>query len=462
MNVDNFHIYQHMCVEHGLNNKFAGLFLDMGLGKTVITLTIAEILMYKELEIKKCLIVAPKRVAETVWQEEAEKWDHLKHLRFSKIIGNEKQRIEALNAKADVYIVSRDNVAWLCGIYGGLKIPFEMLILDELSSFKNYNAQRFKALKRIRPSVKRVIGLTGTPAPNGLIDLWSQLYLIDMGERLEKTVSRYRNLYFRPGQTNGHVVYSYRPLDFSEQTIYEKIKDICISMKAFDYIQMPVRTDNFISVKLNEKNQELYNKFEKESVLQIFGNVDKDDITIVAVNAAALSNKLLQCANGAVYDENRNVHEVHDQKLDVLEELIDTSNRQNILIAWNFQHDRDRIMKRLSRFSPRELKTDKDIQDWNEGKIQIMLAHPASAGHGLNLQYGGSIIIWFSVNWSLELYQQFNSRIYRQGQQEHVIIHHLIAEHTHDEDVMKAIKSKDKKQETLIQAVKAKIMNYLG
>lgn len=484
MNENDLHNYQLQCVDHGMQNKFAGLFLDMGLGKTVITLTIIKKLLYEELEISSVLIVAPKRVAETVWEEEAIKWEHLKCLTFSKIIGSQKERLEAVNKKAEVYIISRDNVAWLCGLYGGLKLPYDLLVIDELSSFKSHKAQRFKALKMIRPSMHRVIALTGTPASNGFIDLWAQLYLIDRGERLEKTITKYRELYFRAGQTVGNVVYSYKLLTDSEEKITNKIKDICISMKSFDYLQMPMRTDNFISVKLTEEVQNQYNKFEKENIISLFGNPEQKDepqiITmydmngepyeyeseepkqITALTAAALSNKLLQYANGAIYDENHDYHVVHDQKLDVLEEIIEEANGQPVLVAWNFKHDRDRIMKRLAKYKPRELKTSKDINDWNNGDVAVLLAHPASAGHGLNLQRGGSLIVWYSVNWSLELYQQFNSRVYRQGQDKHVIIHHLIAEHTHDEDVMKAIQAKDRKQETLLSAIKAKVSKYVN
>ena len=482
MNEKDLHNYQLQCVDHGTQNKYSGLFLDMGLGKTVITLTIINKLLYEELEIKNVLIVAPKRVAETVWEEEAKKWDHLKHLKFSKIIGSQKERMEAINAKAEVYIISRDNIAWLCGLFGGLKLPYDMLVLDELSSFKSHRAQRFKVLKNVRTSLTRVIGLTGTPASNGFIDLWAQLYLIDRGERLEKTISRYRELYFRAGQTVGNVVYSYKLLTDSEAKITEKIKDICISMKSFDYLQMPMRTDNFIPVVLTSDVQKSYNKFEQENIISLFGGPDEgiqvitmydengepyileteEPKQITALTAAALSNKLLQYANGAIYDENHDYHVVHDQKLDVLEEIIEDANGQSVLVAWNYKHDRDRIMKRLEKYKPRELKTSKDINDWNDGKIQVLLAHPASAGHGLNLQRGGSLIVWFSVNWSLELYQQFNSRVYRQGQDKHVIIHHLIAEHTHDEDVMKAIQAKDRKQETLLSAIKAKVSKYVN
>lgn len=468
---NNLHNYQKACVQHIINHPYCGLFIDMGLGKTATTLTAIDDLMNDYCEVNSVLVIAPKRVAESVWQEEAEKWDHLKHLRFSKIIGTAKQRTAAvMEAKADIYIISRDNVAWLCALYGGGKLPFDMVVIDELSSFKSYKSVRFKALKCARPYLKRLVGLTGTPAPNGLIDLWPQVYLMDRGERLEKTVSRYREKYFRPGQTNGHVVYSYKLMSDSEELIHKKIEDICISMKADDYLEMPMRTDNYIKLKMPENIKKQYNDFEKNKILDLFkpeqeylDNADKwvdKPVEINAVNAAALSNKLLQFANGAIYDENRNVFQIHDIKLEALKEIIENSNGQSVLVAWTYQFDRDRMLEYLKSYSPRELKTNKDIEDWNAGKIQVMLAHPASAGHGLNLQAGGNIIVWFGQTWSLELYQQFNARLYRQGQTKHVIIHHLILEGTHDEDVMQALKAKDKKQNALMDSIKAKIEKY--
>lgn len=418
--------------------------------------------MYDYCEINSVLIIAPKRVAESVWQEEAEKWDHLKHLTFSKIIGTQRQRIEAINTKADIYIISRDNIAWLCALCGGTRLPFEMIVVDELSSFKSYKSLRFKSLKATQPYFKRFVGLTGTPAPNGLIDLWPQIYLMDRGERLEKTISAYRNRYFRPGKTNGNVVYSYDLLAESEGLIHKRIEDICISMKAQDYLEMPFRTDNFIKLNMPADVKKKYDEFEKEKVIELIESTEQgeESIEVNVVNAAALSNKLLQFANGALYDENRSVHEVHNIKLDALKEIIDDANGKSVLVAWTYQHDRDRIMEFLKSYKPRELKKPQDIIDWNNGKVQVMLAHPASAGHGLNLQAGGSIIVWFGQTWSLELYQQFNARLYRQGQQEHVIIHHLIMKGTHDEDVIVALRSKDKKQNQLMDSIKAKIDKY--
>ncbi len=465
MNKSDLHPYQIACVEHIISHTHCGVFLEMGLGKTVSTLTAIDELMYDYCDISTALVIAPKRVAESVWQEEAECWDHLRHLTFSKIIGNEQKRVAALKKKANIYIISRDNIAWLCALYGGSKLPFDMVVIDELSSFKSYKSQRFKSLKATQPYFKRFVGLTGTPAPNGLIDLWPQIYFMDRGLRLGKTITAYRNMYFRPGKTNGNIVYSYNLLQDSEKLIHKKISDICISMKADDYLQMPFRTDNFIKLNLPDDLKKKYEDFEKEKVLELLEqesaveNAEKP-VEINVVNAAALSNKLLQFANGAVYDENRNVHEIHDIKLKALEEIIESANGKSVLIAWTFQHDRDRIMKHLKAYKPRELKKPEDITDWNASKVQVMLAHPASAGHGLNLQAGGSIIIWFGQTWSLELYQQFNARLYRQGQQNHVIIHHLIMKCTHDEDVITALKRKNRSQSELMDSIKAKINKY--
>lgn len=459
MNINDLHKYQKVCVEHIISHPFCGVFLDMGLGKTISTLTAIEALKYDYCEIDTVLVVAPKRVAETVWEEEAKSWDHTKHLTFSKIIGTERQRIAALKVKADVYIISRDNIAWLCSLYAA-KLPYDMLVIDELSSFKAHQTQRFKSLKLARPWFKRVVGLTGTPAPNGLINLWSQMYLIDRGQRLEKTITAYRSRYFRPGASNGYVVYSYNLLADSERLIHEKIKDICISMKAEDYLEMPERIDNFVKVTMPDKLYDMYKKFERDNIITLAAEVEEGTTTINAVNAAALSNKLLQFANGAMYDENKNVVQIHDLKLEALKEIIDTSNGKPILVAWTYQFDRDRIMNYFRNLSPRELKTAQDINDWNDGKVQLMLAHPASAGHGINLQAGGNIIVWYGLTWSLELYQQFNARLYRQGQKQRTIIHHIVTSKTHDEDVVKALKSKDKTQNSLMNSIKAKLEMY--
>lgn len=459
MDESNLHTYQRACVEHIIKTPFCGVFLEMGLGKTVSTLTAINYLMFDYLEVNSVLVIAPKRVAETVWQEEAEQWDHLKHLKFSKIIGSQFQRVKALNEKADIYVISRDNIAWLCAYYGGMKLPFDMIVVDELSSFKSYKSQRFKSLKVCQPSFKRFVGLTGTPAPNGLIDLWPQIYLMDRGARLGRTISSYRSMYFRPSKTNGNVVYSYDLLANSENLIHEKIKDICISMKAQDYIQMPMRTDNFIKLRLSRELKQKYQEFEREKVLEFIDNND-ESTEINVVNAAALSNKLLQFANGAMYDENQEVHEIHSIKIEALQEIIEDANGKSVLVAWTYRFDRDRLVKALAKYKPRELKTPKDISDWNQGKVQVMLAHPASAGHGLNLQAGGSIVVWFGLTWSLELYQQFNARLYRQGQDKHVIINHLVMADTHDVDVIAAIKNKAIKQNGLMESIKAKIKKY--
>lgn len=459
MDRSNLHKYQKVCVEHIISHPFCGVFLDMGLGKTISTLTAIEELKYDYCEVNTVLVIAPKRVAETVWEEEAKKWDHTRHLTFSKIIGTEKQRLAALKRKADVYIISRDNIAWLCSLYAA-KLPYDMLVIDELSSFKAHQTQRFKSLRLARPWFKRVVGLTGTPAPNGLINLWSQMYLIDRGERLEKTITAYRSRYFRPGASNGYVVYSYNLLSDSERLIQERIKDICISMRAEDYLEMPERIDNFVRVTMPDKLMDAYKKFEQENVITLANEIEEGMTTVNAVNAAALSNKLLQFANGAIYDENKNVVPIHDLKLEALKEIIEAADGKPVLVAWTYQFDRDRIKNYFRSMAPRELKTAEDINDWNAGKVQLMLAHPASAGHGINLQAGGNIIVWYGLTWSLELYQQFNARLYRQGQKQRTIIHHIVNSGTHDEDVVKALKSKDKTQNNLMNSIKAKLELY--
>lgn len=459
MDKSNLHKYQKVCVEHIISHPFCGVFLDMGLGKTISTLTAIEELKYDYCEIDTVLIIAPKRVVETVWEEEAKKWDHTKHLTFSKIIGTERQRLAALKVKADVHIISRDNIAWLCSLYAA-KLPYDMLVIDELSSFKAHQTQRFKSLRLARPWFKRVVGLTGTPAPNGLINLWSQMYLIDRGERLEKTITAYRSRYFRPGASNGYVVYSYKLLSDSERLIQERIKDICISMRAEDYLEMPERIDNFVRVTMPDKLMDAYKKFEQENVITLANEIEEGATTVNAVNAAALSNKLLQFANGAMYDENKNVVPIHDLKLEALKEIIEAADGKPVLVAWTYQFDRDRIKNYFRSMAPRELKTAEDINDWNAGKVRLMLAHPASAGHGINLQAGGNIIVWYGLTWSLELYQQFNARLYRQGQKQRTIIHHIVNTGTHDEDVVRALKSKDKTQNNLMNSIKVKLELY--
>lgn len=457
MKKSQLHEYQKTGVKHILSNPFCGLFLDMGLGKTVTTLTAINCLIYEELELAKVLIIAPKRVAEHVWTSEVEKWKHLKNLKLSKVVGNETGRIIALKTKADVYIISRDNVAWLCGLYGGNMLPFNMLVIDESSSFKNPKALRFKALRRVQPSFERVLLLTGTPAPNGLVDLWSQLYLLDRGDRLGKTIGAYRSEYFNPGQRNGHIIYNYQVKNTGEKRIYSQIEDICISMKAEDHLRVSEAVDNSIELIMSEKTKNRYKEFEKEQVLSLLEGGE-----ITAANAAALSGKLLQFANGAIYDEEKDWHEVHDLKLEAIEEVIENANGKPVLVAWTFRHDLTRLLTRLKRYNPRQLKTTQDIDAWNRGEIQILLMHPASGGHGLNLQSGGNIVVWFGQTWSSELYQQLNARLCRQGQLEkQVIIHHLVVKDTLDVEVIKSRKNKVKTQDGLLEAIKARLEHYI-
>jgi SNF2 family DNA or RNA helicase len=405
------HEYQKYAEEYIIRHPASGLFLDMGLGKTVIALTAVDELMFDYFDVAKVLVIAPLRVAQDTWSKECEKWDHLRGLKISKVLGSEKERRLALFRKADIYIINRENVEWLTKNY---KWDFDMVIIDELSSFKSHSAIRFKALRKVRPLTKRVVGLTGTPAPNSLIDLWSQINLLDMGERLGRFIGNYRRDYFEPDKRNKQIIFTYKPKAYAEEAIYRKISDICVSMKACDYIKMPERIDNLIEVSMDQKEAALYKKLERETLLPF------EDGDIDAVNAAALSNKLLQMANGAVYDENKAVRLIHNKKLDALEDLVEASNGKPVLIFYSYIHDRDRISKR---FEVTELKTSEDIESWNKGDIEIAIAHPASAGHGLNLQAGGSTVIWFGLTWSLELYQQANARLWRQGQKETVVIH---------------------------------------
>jgi SNF2 family DNA or RNA helicase len=455
MNEAHLHNYQRGAVDHIIDNPMSGLMLDMGLGKTVSTLTAINRLVYQELEVNKVLVIGPKRVVESVWAAECEKWNHLKHITISKVIGNEAQRKAALAQRAAVYLISRDNIAWLCGLYGGGMLPFDMLVIDESSSFKNPKSIRFKALRKVQPSFDRVVLLTGTPAPNGLIDLWSQLYLLDRGERLGKTLTAYRDKYFAPGKRNGAIIYNYNLKKESDSAIHQAIGDICMSMKAEDYLEMPDLIDNIVSLTLPANIREQYEEFEREQIIELMAG------EITALNAAALSTKLLQFANGAVYDVDRNVHEIHKVKLEALEDLVESANGKPVLVAWTYQHDRDRILQALKAYKPVQLKTDKHIQDWNAGKIQVLLMHPASGGHGLNLQAGGNTVIWFGNTWSLELEQQLNARVYRQGQtSSKVFIHRLCVKGTLDEDVIKSLGSKEDKQNSLLQAIKSKIEKY--
>lgn len=437
------HGYQKKATERILQQKRVGLFLDMGLGKTVITLTAIKELI-EDFAIWKVLVIAPKRVAEDTWSREHEKWDHLSELRISKVLGTPAQRMKALKAEADIYVIGRDNVKWLVELMGK-SWPFDMVVIDELSSFKNPSAQRFKALRKVIPASDRVVGLTGTPSPNGLMDLWAEIYLLDRGERLGTTISAYREKYFRAGARNGFIVYKWEPYSYSQKEIERKISDICMSMSAEDYLELPERIDNEIKIRLSEKEMKQYNQMERDQLLRI------DDETVVALNAAAVMNKLLQMANGSVYADGGDVVRIHEKKLDALEEIIDTTG-EPVLVFYSFRHDLEAIKKRIP--DARELESSEDIARWNQGEIPVLLCHPASVGYGLNLQDGGHVIVWYGLTWSLELYQQANARLFRQGQQKAVIIHHLIAEGTVDEQVMRALQHKDTSQSALLAALK--------
>ena len=437
--------YQTFATNFVLEHPACGLILDMGLGKSVITLTALWFLLLDSFDVGKVLVVAPKRVAENTWPAELKKWEHLDGLTWSLVLGSEKDRRAALQRRAKIYIINRENVTWLVDNY---RWDFDTLVIDELSSFKSSKAQRFRALKRVRPRISRVIGLTGTPQPNGLLDLWPQMYLLDMGQRLGRFVGGYRERFFLPDKRNREVIYSYKPKEGAEEKIYELISDICISMRAADNLDMPGLVASRVEVQMNAKERKLYEGFERDMVLHL------KDGDLDAVNAAALSGKLVQMANGAVYGENRKVHHIHDRKLDALEDIIEAANGKPLLVAYWYKHDLERIRQR---FEVRTIDTPKDIADWNEGKIPVALIHPASAGHGLNLQDGGSTIVWFGLTWSLELYQQLNARLWRQGQKHTVVVQHIVAAGTHDEDIMNALEKKDMSQTALIAAVKARI-----
>lgn len=446
------HSYQKYCIDRVIDSPALGLLLDMGLGKTVITLTAIMDLKYNRFAVNKVLVVAPKKVAASTWSREAEKWEHTKLLRLSICLGSVQKRIRALNKPADMYVINRENVPWLVEYYRNAW-PFDMVIIDEFSSFKNHQAKRFKALKWVRPHIKRMIGLTGTPAPNGLLDLWAQVFLLDGGERLGKTIGGFRERYFEPDQRNRERVFTYTPKAGGEETIKNLLGDICISMKAEDYLELPDITTNTIHVSLDPKAEKAYKKLETEMLLEV------DESTIDAGSAAVLTNKLLQLCNGAVYDENRTIVNIHDCKIERFLELIEELNGKPALVFYNFQHDKHRILKALSKskLRIRELKTPQDETDWNNRQIDILLAHPASAAYGLNLQQGGNHVIWFGLNWSLELYQQANKRLHRQGQTEKVIIHHLTVAGGMDEDVVSALENKTNTQEQLLNALKARI-----
>ena len=444
----NPHDYQRYAAEFIITHPISALLLDMGLGKTSITLTAINDLLFDSFEVHKVLVVAPLRVARDTWSAEIEKWEHLKNLRYSVVIGTAQERISALSTPADIYIINRENIQWLVE-ESGLPFDFDMAVIDELSSFKNHQSKRFRAFMKSRPKLKRIVGLTGTPAGNGLMDLFAEFKLLDMGERLGRLIGQYRNTYFQPDKRNGMVIYSYKPLPNAERQIYDKISDITISMKAADHLKMPKLISAEYTVRISEKEKEKYDRLKKDLILST------EDNEVTAANAASLSNKLSQMANGAVYSDDESVIQIHDRKLDALEDIIESMNGKPLLVAYWFKHDLERIRKR---FEIREIKSSEDISDWNSGIIPVALIHPASAGHGLNLQNGGSTLVWFGLTWSVELYQQTNARQWRQGQTaDTVVIQHIIAKGTIDEQIMKVLKTKDTTQAALITAVKAEV-----
>lgn len=443
----NPHEYQNYATNFILEHPIAAVLLEMGLGKSVITLTAIYELMLNRFEVKKVLVIAPLRVARDTWPAEIEKWEHLQGLTYSVAIGTEVERIAALKRPAHLYLINRENVDWLIS-KSNLPFDYDMVVIDELSSFKSHAAKRFKSLLKVRPKVKRMVGLTGTPSGNGLMDLWAEFRVLDMGQRLGRYITHYRNNFFVPDKRNQQMIFSYKPKPGAENAIYKLISDITISMKSTDFLKMPECVINEVPVVLSEEEWSVYHELREDMV------VDLKDEEIDAVNAAALSGKLLQMANGAVYNEEKEVVHIHDRKLDALEDLIEGANGKPVLVAYWYNHDLQRIKKR---FSVREIKTSQDIKDWNNGEIPVAVIHPASAGHGLNIQFGGSTIIWFGLTWSLELYQQTNARLWRQGQNDTVVIHHIVAKDTIDEDVMAALRKKEKIQSALIDSVKARI-----
>nr|DAK68290.1 MAG TPA: Chromatin remodeling complex ATPase [Caudoviricetes sp.] len=452
LNRSNLHDYQVRGVNHIIDNEYCALFLDCGLGKTVTTLTAIKELLDNCI-ISNALVIAPKKVTQVTWSDEIKNWEHLQGLTISVIDGTAKQRREAMAAKADIYAVSRDNIVWLVLEYGGVKLPYDMVVIDELSSFKNHASKRFRAMRKVRKFIPRVVGLTGTPAPNGLIDLFAQMYLIDEGQRLGKTVTAYRDRFFRPGKRNGDIVYTYElkaPQNETEQQISDLISDITISMTAEDYLKMPDKIMLYNYVDLAPKVLAMYRDFEKEQILELINS----DEPISAASAAALSNKLQQFANGAIYDAERNVKYLHDEKLDKLEEIVEAANGEPVLIAYSYKHDLERIMQKLKAYKPVKLERPEHIADWNAGNIPVLVTHPASAGHGLNLQKGGHNIVWFGNTWSLELYQQFNARLYRQGQGKPVTIHHIVTRGTIDEKIIKSLDGKRETQDGLMESIK--------
>lgn len=445
------HSYQAYAIDYIESHPIATVFLDMGLGKTSITLTAIKNLLFDSFEVYKVLVIAPLRVARDTWTTEADKWDHLQSLICSVAVGTEAQRKAALMRKADIYIINRENIQWLIE-ESGLPFDYDMVVIDELSSFKNHNTKRFRSLMKVRPKVGRIVGLTGTPAPNGLMDLWAQFRLMDLGQRLGRFITQYRTDYFTPDKRNGQIIYSYKPLPFAEEAIYNRIADITISMKATEHLQMPELISSEYAVQLSETEQEKYNNLKQELVLSL------GDAEITAANAASLSGKLSQMANGAIYDDSGAVIDIHKRKLDALEDIIEASNGKPILVAYWFNHDFDRITARLKKLHIPHSRLDdsESIRRWNNGEIPVALIHPASAGHGLNLQSGGSTIVWFGLTWSLELYQQTVARLWRQGQTENtVVVQHIVTKGTIDDRIMKALSQKEHTQTALIDAVKA-------
>jgi len=447
------HNYQTYATDRIIGQKECALLLEMGLGKTVCTLTAINELVYDRFEITRVLVIAPKRVALDTWMTETEKWDHLNHLKISRVLGTVKERKSALHTEADIYVINRENVTWLVDECRQ-NWMFDMIVIDELSSFKSNKAKRFKSLKQVRPLVSRIVGLTGTPSPNGLMDLWSQIYLLDRGERLGKTIGGYRARYFSPLKQNGHIVYSWGPKQGAEDAIYKKLEDLCVSMKAKDYLELPEMTVNDIHVSLDTLTLQKYQELEKEKILEL------DGTQVTALTAATVYNKLLQMANGFLYDDNKEPIQLHNEKAEALKEIMEAAQGKPVLVFYNYRQDYKHLKKIFKSLKPRTLETQNDIQDWNAGRIPLLLAQPASMGHGLNLQTGGHIIVWYGLNWSLELYQQANARLYRQGQTEHVVIHRLIAKGTVDEEVINRLESKGQSQESLMEAVKAKIRKY--
>ena len=449
------HAYQQHCINKILETAKLGLFLDMGLGKTVTTLTAIRILKYDRFQVRKVLVIAPKKVAEGTWTREKDKWEHTKLLRVSPVLGSQAKRIRALNTPADIYVINRENVCWLVDYYRN-SWPFDMVVVDESSSFKSHSSKRFKALASVGPHITRMVELTGTPSPNGLDDLWAQVFLLDAGERFGKRYTQFRERYFDPGRRGADgMVYDYKAKPGSEDSILQKISDICISMKAEDYLQLPDMIYHEVPVVLDAKARKAYDDLERKMILEL--PEDEEDISVTS--AAALSNKLLQLANGALYDDAHQVHEVHNCKIEAFMELVESLQGKPALVFYNFQHDRERTLAALrkTKLNVRELKKPEDEDDWNNGKIDILLAHPASAAYGLNLQHGGNHVIWFGLKWNYELYTQANKRLHRQGQTEKVIIHHLTCSGTRDEDVMRALERKDDVQNWVMQSLKARI-----